>query len=345
MKCALVTQYGNPEQVVIFKQDHAKPSPKKSEMLVRVLACSLAASDRLMLSGSVKAIVKPRAFPYVPGCQICGVVESAPDGSPFKAGERIIASNDSILEGGMAEFCTVHPKRATPAPATVSPAQAAVLSESPVTAIEALRVAQLKLTDRVLIIGASGGVGSSLIQLVKNAGAAFIAATTSSPDFVRALGADRVIDYRSEKWAEISEFKSTPFDVVFDCFGDPSAWPAACSSGAVKSGGAGGRFVAVSFDSEPQANSVFQALKTMYPVMTRALFTTHIMRSRPKYLMVFSFMSPAKMAKVVELVDSKKLKPILEKSCPLPFTEDGVKKALSLIASGHAKGKVVVSME
>jgi NADPH:quinone reductase len=343
MKCALVKQYGSPEQVVTFAQDHAKPVTKKDEMLVRVLACSLAAGDRLMLSGTVPVIVKPKAFPYIPGMDICGVVESAPDGAPFKPGDRIIATSFTPV-GGMAEFCAVPTKTATAAPTTVSAAEAAVLPVSPVTAMQAVYAAHLKPTDRVLVIGASGGVGCSLVQLVKSAGVAFIAATSSAPAFVKPLGADLVINYHSEKWAEIPEFKSEPFDVVFDCFGDTAAWPAACSSGAVKNGGAGGRFVAVSFDAEPQAQTIFQAVKMMSPVLARPLWT-RIFSSRPRYLMVISSSCPAEMAKVVELVDSKKLKPILEASSPLPFTEDGVRKALSLIASGHAKGKVVVSME
>ncbi|CAN0275730.1 unnamed protein product, partial [Hapterophycus canaliculatus] len=117
-----------------------------------------------------------------------------------KVGDRVIATNGMNPTGGLAEYAVVPTKFAGKAPPDVDPVQAAALPNSPITAMHAVKAAKLKEGDRVMVLGGSGGVGSSLLQLSKDAKASFVATTSTAEALCLSLGADVVIDYRENNW-------------------------------------------------------------------------------------------------------------------------------------------------
>ncbi|CAN0196996.1 unnamed protein product [Scytosiphon promiscuus] len=140
---------------------------KGKTMIVKMEACSISMGDTYMLDGNCDLMLNPK-LPFVPGMDICGVVEDIAEGSEdFKVGDRVIATNGMEPVGGMAEYAVVHTKFAGKAPPNFEPVQAAALPNSPIAAMDAVKAVRLKEGDRVMVLAGSGGVGSSLVQLAR----------------------------------------------------------------------------------------------------------------------------------------------------------------------------------
>merc|ERR1719322_2302539 len=137
----------------------------------------------------------------------------------------------------MAKYALIDSKYAIKKPQCISPLEAAALANSSVNAMLAIRDAGVERGHRILVIGGSSAVGIGIIQLAKDAGASFIATTTTDEELVKSLGADMVIDYRTQNWWEDMDFKSNPFDKIFDCAEGFSAWLHAKDDGVLKTGG------------------------------------------------------------------------------------------------------------
>lgn len=139
--------------------------------------------------------------------------------------------------------------------------------------------ARVRPGDRVLVLGGSGGVGSSVVQLARAAGAGFVAATSTQVALLRRLGCDRVLDYREpgQDWWRDTSFRAAPLDLVIDCVGGNAHYAKACSGGVLKRRRAGGRFVAVSGDvNEPLVKTVAQLItfagSMMWAMLVRPLW-------------------------------------------------------------------------
>lgn len=225
MRAMQLRGYGGPEALHLVEL--AEPIPGPGKVLVRVRCASVNPVDWKRAKGSLRLIM-PVRFPAVPGYDVAGDVVSAGAGvSGFPAGMRVHARIADMNAGSCADYATVGAAELVPIPDGMPYDVAAALPLAGMTALQGLRDgAGLPLTGaartRVLVVGASGGVGHIGVQVAKSAGA-WVTGVCSGRNVqrVRELGADEVLDYtRSDAFAGVAAF-----DVVLDCVGgDPGRW-------------------------------------------------------------------------------------------------------------------------
>ncbi|MGW1727646.1 NADP-dependent oxidoreductase [Streptomyces sp. NPDC002306] len=235
MKALVARSYGPVEDLAIT--DIPKPVPGPSQLLVRVEASALNAIDLALVTGGVKDHL-PIQHPFVPGVDVTGVVESVGEGvSRFTVGDGVLAWN-GVPSGGLAEYVLVQDApSAALRPAALGLAESAGLPTAGLTAAALIDEAKLQAGEKVLVIGASGGVGSFTVQLAKQAGAKVLATgRADEEDLLRRLGADATVDYKtSDVTAEALRRVPGGVDVVIDL---AQAGPAlAGSAAAVRAGG------------------------------------------------------------------------------------------------------------
>jgi len=342
MRCAKVLEFGDKEPAITIAEDEPRPVFKRDQglLLVKVLACSIAMGDAHTLSGRVSLIVKPPSFPYIPGKDICGLVVESDEGSGFRPGDYIVYSGDMQPFGGMAEYMLIKATKAVKKPDNVDVLSAASCADSAVTALTAIKVAKIKSGERVLVLGGSGGVGSAAVQLAKNAGASHVASTSTQTELLKSLGVDHCIDYRKENWWEIGEYQKALFDVVIDCVGGNNHYGK--SSKVLKNKIHGGRFIAVVGDQPlPVVRNPFQLIAFACQMLWKPLWTLFA-PWKPKYVLMMS--QTDNLADVLQHISQGNLKIVLEPSSPFAFSEQGVRNAFKMQASGHAHGKVVVEI-
>ncbi|MCX4579566.1 NADP-dependent oxidoreductase [Streptomyces sp. NBC_01571] len=238
MKALVARSYGPVENLTL--SDVPKPTPGPGQVLVRTEASALNAIDLALVTGAVKDHL-PIQHPFVPGVDVTGVVEAVGEGvSRFGAGDRILAWN-GVPSGGLAEYALVeNAPSAALRPATLGPAESAALPTAALTAAALVDEAKPQDDERVLVVGASGGVGSFAVQLAKQTGAKVLAtARADEEDLLRRLGADATVDYmNSDVTAEALRWAPGGVDVVIDL---THAGPAL--AGAAAAARPGGRLV------------------------------------------------------------------------------------------------------
>jgi NADPH2:quinone reductase len=199
MKAAYINEPGPPEAIIYG--DLPAPRPTGSRVLVRVKAVAVNPIDTYLRGGTVKMDL-PR--PFIVGCDLAGVVEEVgPDVTRFEPGDRVWGSNQGLLgrQGTFAEYACVDECWLYPTPPKVKDEQAAAIALVGITAhLGLVRHAQLQPRETILINGASGGVGSTVLQIAKILGARVIATVGGRNRVEPALnlGADHVIDYTAQ---------------------------------------------------------------------------------------------------------------------------------------------------
>ncbi len=205
-------QYGSAD--VMERLELPRPAPQSNELLLRTAAAGINPADWRIRNGQFRFFIRS-GFPFVPGSDVAGVVEAVgADVTRFQPGDRVYAMLPTAAGGGYAEYVTVAEEAAAHAPASLTLAEAAAVPLTSLTALQALRdKADLQPQQQVLIYGASGGVGTFAVQIAKSMGACVTGVCSSrNVDFVRALGADAVIDYTTEDVIS----GETHYDIVFD---------------------------------------------------------------------------------------------------------------------------------
>eukprot|EP00172_Hildenbrandia_rubra_P000397 Plantae.Rhodophyta-Hildenbrandia_rubra.ctg11914.p1 GENE.Plantae.Rhodophyta-Hildenbrandia_rubra.ctg11914~~Plantae.Rhodophyta-Hildenbrandia_rubra.ctg11914.p1 ORF type:complete len:356 (+),score=55.24 Plantae.Rhodophyta-Hildenbrandia_rubra.ctg11914:296-1363(+) len=349
MKCVTVSAFGDEDDVLNVVDDYPKPElkPGSGLMLVRVQACSTTPGDWRTYSGKADVIRNP-AFPYIPSQDVCGVVEEVDGDCKFKVGDCVIGTwslkaFSDIPCGGMAEYALVDPKMAVIKPANLSAVEGAALANSSVHALLAMRKAHVKRGERVLVIGGSGGVGSSLIQIVKDVGASYVASVSTDEEMMKSLGVNRNVNYRKQAWWDIADFKANKFDVILDCAEGIKAWKN-CKP-VLKSGSKGGRFIAVGdIDPDMGLHHWHQLLGLLGSTLWRQSWTFILRPLTPSYSMFLGTPTGEVLAEVCKLAEAGRLKVILDPSSPFPFTTEGTRAAHRLQGSGRAHGKIVVQI-
>ena len=357
MKCALVTKYGargDYDEMLVMSEECDKPQAQAGFLVLRVQAACLAPGDVRVASGWTTFVqTPPGGLPYVPGGDVVGVVvEEDQSARKFKLGDCVVARfHGNGPHGALAEFARVKSSLAAVKPVGISTPQAAAIPSSPVVA---LRVAQawVKPGDRCLVIGGTGGVGSHLVQLLKGAGASYVAATASTQNVTLLETAlrssvDRAIDREKENFWEIAEFKSAPFDVLFDLAAPSKVWLHALA--VLKSGWQGGRFVTlVGPEFHYKMQSAWQVLRVAKRVALDG-FGTWLRPWLPRYSWWLGGLDDPiedeTWQRVFDLVRTGELRIILDPEGPFPFSEQGVRDAFRLQATRHARGKVVVAVD
>lgn len=203
MQAAFINQTGPPENIRVG--DLPDPKPTGAQVLVRVGAASVNPIDTYIRGGMVPGEL-PK--PYIVGSDLAGVVEAVgPDATRFQVGDRVWGANQGVLgrQGTFAELAAIDEQWLYPTPDGVSDEQAAAMALVGITACLGLvDEANLKPSETIVVNGGSGALGSTVIQMAKALGAQVVA-TTSGPEkaaYCQSLGADHVLDYRTDNVAE-----------------------------------------------------------------------------------------------------------------------------------------------
>jgi len=205
MKAIVRTQYGPPD--ILQFTDVEKPTPKQNEVLIKIFAASLNPLDLFHLKGApwnrnIPGLRTPKQ-PVI-GCDIAGRVESVGrDVKQFHPGDDVFGVT-GFAGGGFAEYACAPEAKLAPKPANLSFEEAAAVPIAAITALQGLRdKGNLRPGQKVLLDGASGGVGTFAIQIAKSLGAEVTAVcSTRNVDTARSLGADHVIDYTQEDFTQ-----------------------------------------------------------------------------------------------------------------------------------------------
>jgi NADPH:quinone reductase-like Zn-dependent oxidoreductase len=213
MRAWRIHAYGGIEQLQL--ETVPLPSPGKGELLVKVGAASVNPVDWRMLAGQVRGAITIE-FPRILGRDCAGAVMESRSNA-FQAGERVLAANDRHNNGTHAEYAVVPATQASRIPAALTDVEAAAIGNSGATAWIALaETAQVANGNRVLVHAGAGGVGGLAVQLARHFGAEVLATcSTRNLEYVRSLGAHRVIDYTREDFVRAAGL----CDIVFDTLG------------------------------------------------------------------------------------------------------------------------------
>ena len=307
MKAIVINAYGN--ESVLDYTDVERPEPKADEVLVKVHVAAVNPIDWKTRDGAGERL--GLKLPIILGIDIAGVVEEVGDGiEKFQPGDAVYGMTVSGLSGGYAEYALASVDTMAPKPESLDFEKAAAIPIAALTAWQAMfDVANLRRGQKILITGASGGVGSMAVQLAKAKGA-FVIGTASGKNeqFVRDLGADEFVDYTRQPFEEVVK----DVDVAFDTVGGDTFERVIQT---VKKGG----FLVTS--AEPQAEEKAKE----FGIQAAWLFC------QP---------SAEQLAEINQLIDEGKLKIHVE--TVLPLTE--VKKAHQLSQSGRTRGKIVLQI-
>ena len=215
MKALQIIKYGKIKDSLSINEVE-KPSIKVKDILIEVKAASLNPIDYKLVEGHLKDMVTLN-LPCPIGFDVSGVVvEKGADVSNFEVGDKVYSRVPQEQMGTVSEFVAVNSEVVAKNPTNISLEEAAGLPLTGLTAIQALESVDLKENDRILILAGSGGVGTFAIQYAKAKGAiVYTTTSTKNVGWVKALGADRVIDYKTEDYKEVAN----NLDIVFDTLG------------------------------------------------------------------------------------------------------------------------------
>lgn len=215
MRAVIIDRYGKPD--VLRVATVPRPVPKRGQVLVRTRFIGVNPKDVIVRKGKFK-IATGNKFPLIVGHDIAGEVIERGAGTDLSVGDEVFGMINDFAGRAYAEYAAVDCDQLAKAPSSVALDVAAAVPLASQTALQALRDdARLQRGQRVLINGASGGVGVFAVQIAKILGAHVTAVCSQrNIDLVRELGADEVIDYNETELTGISE----QFDVFFDVFGN-----------------------------------------------------------------------------------------------------------------------------
>ncbi|HEX6033165.1 MAG TPA: NAD(P)-dependent alcohol dehydrogenase [Anaerolineales bacterium] len=320
MKAIVYTQYGSPD--VLQLKEVVKPEPRNDQVLVKVHAASANALDyrRFEKLSSMGRFVEERfgkSVGKVLGADIAGVVEAVgANVKQFQLGDEVFGISAGS-SGGFAEYALANGNHLALKPANLSFEAAAAVPVAAMTALQGLHdKGQIQPRQKVLINGASGGVGTFAVQIAKAFGAEVTAVCSSrNSDMARSIGADHVIDYTKEDFTR----GNSRYDLIFavNGFHPLSAYQRALSSRGIYIC-AGGTL--------PQ---ILQAM-LLGPLMSRK-------NGKKMGFMGITKFNQKDLLCLKELLESGKITPVIEKSYPL----SEVPSAMRYITEGHAKGKNV----
>ena len=308
MKAAVIKDYG--AQVEILEVP--RPQLLADSVLIEVHASSVNPVDGIVQAGYLKEMM-PITFPFTMGFDVSGVVlEVGEQVSKFKIGDEVFSRPNGMQAGTIAEFSVIKEEELALKPSNISHQEAASIPLVGLTAFQAMVTkANLQKGQKILIHAGSGGVGTLAIQIAKHLGA-FVATTTSgsNTEMVKNLGADIVIDYKTQNFED--EIKD--YDVVFDMMGGD------IMNRSFKVLKKGGCLVSIkSFEDS-------KGLAKQYGL---------------KFESFFMWPSGEMLRQLAQLISDGALKPVIDRT----FSIDQLKEAYEHLNTGRAKGKIVIEVK
>lgn len=319
MKAVTRTKYGLPD--VLDVKSIEKPIPKDDEVLIRVYATTVNRTDCGILSGKpyiIRAFVgltKPRDL--VPGTDFAGQIEAiGKNVKAFKNGDRVFGLHDEGLRS-QAEYMTLREDKAlTKIPDGISYSEAAASAEGAHYAYNFINKLPLKKGDKVLVNGATGGIGSAAVQLLKHFGAIVTAVgNTKNMELIKSLGADKTLDYLKEDFTQDDE----KYRFIFDAVGK-SSFPA-CKHLLMPKG------IYISSELGPNAQNLYLPMITWFKGGKRVIFPLPIGCRRSILFMA-------------KLLEKGEFKPVIDRT----YSTEEVREAYKYVASGEKTGNVILSM-
>jgi NADPH:quinone reductase-like Zn-dependent oxidoreductase len=321
MKAIVYTEYGSPD--VLQLKEVAKPTPKDNEVLIRIEATTVTAVDSTFRQGAsisgrfYTGLTRPKR--PVLGSTLAGEVEAVgKDVTLFKKGDPVFGATADF--GTHAEYiCLPEDGALALKPASIT-YEEAVATNAVLTALPFLRdTGQIQSGQKVLINGASGSVGSYAVQLAKQAGAEVTGVcSTEKMEFVKSLGADKVIDYKQEDFTNSGE----TYDIIFDAAGKSRY----------------GRCQHIL-----KENGIYLSTVLSPSIVLNMLWTS--IAGSKKAKITFAGLRPtSEQAKdlrfLAELIEAGQLKSLIDRSFPLAQTAE----AHRYVDTGRKKGSVVISV-
>jgi NADPH:quinone reductase-like Zn-dependent oxidoreductase len=323
MKAIIFENYGGPE--VLQYVDLPKPTPESDEVLIKIQAASLNAADWHIMRGKpyfmrlTFGLTKPKYNRF--GCDVAGIIEAVGEGvNEFKAGDEVFAdvSGDFQGFGACSEYLCIKASQLVRKPKALSFKEAASVPLAGVSALQGLRKGAIKKGDNVLIVGASGGVGTYAVQLAKVMGAHVTAVcSTSKLEMVRSLGADEVIDYKKQDFTEMPE----KYDFIFAVNGSR---PLTDFKKVLKPKG---RYVMCGGSN-----------RQIFEVLFFGWF--HSRKNGQSFTPVIAKYAKSDLAYLADLANQGKIKPMIDREYALCETAKG----MAYLEEGHAVGKVVIEV-
>lgn len=322
MQAVVCSKYGNSEALSLNEVD--KPIPREKEVLVKIHASSVNYGNLVLLKGEpylarlAFGLFKPKYS--IPGGDIAGEVESIGNGvNQFQLGDEVFGDLSAYSWGGFAEYVCVPEDALALKPKNLSFEEAAAVPMAAVTALQALRnKGNIQPGQKVLIYGASGGVGTFAVQIAKSLGAEVTGVcSTRNVDILLSIGADHVIDYQKENFSQTQE----KYDLILGVNGSQ---PLSVYKRALNPNGI---FLHVGGSGEQLFQTMLQAPWTS--IIGKKKVRNILQRANQKDLIY-----------VKQLLESGQVKPIIDRTYKLSEITD----AFDYFSEGHAQGKVVITV-
>jgi NADPH2:quinone reductase len=339
-KRVLIPRYGGPEVINVIEED--VPAPKAGEVRVRVLAAGVSLPDLLAREG-----VHPETprVPYTPGWDLVGTVDQLGEGvTGFELGQTIAAMP---IHGCYTQYVCVSSRKLVPVPGGLDAAEAVAVVLNYITSYQMLhRSAKARPGQRMLIHGASGGVGSAMLQLAKLAGVEMYGTCSGAGTaVVRDLGGIP-IDYKNADFVkEIHRLNGDGVDAVFDGIGGDNLWR---SRDALREGG---RVITYGFQSKMLGGRMATRTEGRHPIRESAQLGGYILRNwfKPgrKSMVPYSIqwlmrLKPAwfrqDLLTLLDLLKEGKIKPLIAQRLPL----EEARRAHEMLGEGGVLGKIVL---
>src|SRR5213594_4340620 len=335
MKAIVKTAYGGPE--VLRLEEIEKPVPKDGQVLVKIHAASANPADYHAMRGGMARVLSPLIArqniglrkPKDPsfGSDIAGTIETVgPNVTKFKVGDEVFGTCTKG-SGGFAEYACAREVRLAPKPENITFEEAAGIPIAALTALQGLRdKGKLRPGQKVLINGASGGVGTFAVQIAKSFGADVTGVCSSrNLDLVQSLGADHVIDYTKEDFTKSDQ----RYDVILDNVANRSL--SECRHILTPNG----RYVLIG-GGGPNDQGLIGPLALPIKAMVYSWFVSQ------KMGMMMAQPSSQDLTLLAEMVQSGKLKTVIDRTYK---SLSEVPDAIRYLEEGHARGKVVITVE
>jgi len=326
MKALQLIKYGEIKDSLAFNEI-SKPPVQSKDVLIEVKAAAINPIDKSIIAGNLQGLL-PIPIPSSMAYDVSGIVlETGDEVSNFEIGDLVYSRVPQEQMGTLAEYVSVNSAAVSKKPGNISFAEAASIPLAGLTALQSLENAGIKENDKVLIHAGSGGVGSFAIQYAKTKGAyVYTTTSTSNVQWVKELGADRVIDYKTEDYKSIVK----DADIVFDTLGQNYT---AEAFEVIKKGG---KVVSVVGPMDEESAKMFGMNDYKLPAELARLSADH------EALYKFIFMHPngSHLEEIKSLIEDEKIKPIIDTIYPFSKSID----ALVHLASGRAKGKIVIQI-
>lgn len=320
MKAIICSKYGPPE--VLQLKEIEKPIPKEDEVLLQLHAAAVNPLDWRRMRAEPflvrlsEGLLRPNDL--ILGADVAGQVVAVGDKvTDFRIGDRVYGETSA---GGFAEYSAVAAEKLTLVPENLTCAQAAAVPVAAFTALQGLRKGQIQAGERVLINGASGGVGTFAVQMAKAFGAEVTGVCSKrNMELVRSIGADHVIDYTAEDFTKLG----IQYDLIYDAVGNYSV-------------------AAYQRALQPQGSCVVAGFTTLGHLFQVMLLGAWVSKRGGRQVGLQGMAQPnqADLRTITEMLETGKIRPVIDREYPLAEAAE----AIRYVETKHARGKVIITI-